>query len=256
MGGVSIKQEGANVSGQVTGSVYDSIEFDSVYFAVKDALGRYRTDIRFVLGGGLRFLATGGSTGCRVFSEGSENLTVQATGGHLHVQTSATGYLWHEQNLFRLGSNYTWFDALGDLRVHTSQPSNKNTDGLIVKGFRAPDTLLDIVDTGNDVATFDFLRGNGNYLVTIVIVATDESGTSYKSKYQLDVARVAGVITGADLATPIEIGTPAPELGVTFANSAGNLAVTVANNTGGGEKINVTVLPDWSFFAQPAAPTP
>ncbi len=120
-------------------------------------------------------------------------------------------------------------------------------------GFRHVDLMASIADAGNDTYTVDLAtQGNGNYVFTVFVRATAVGGTRYKAAYQMDVDRAAGTLAGAELAAPVALGTVDPELAVTFANSSGDLLITVTNSAGA--VINAIVAVSWTFIPHQAAP--
>lgn len=120
-------------------------------------------------------------------------------------------------------------------------------------------TLEDLTDggaAGNVDVTFD---EDGRYLVTTTVESTDESGNAYCIQYQLVCRKITTpapevLIEDGDESPSFDTGSGA--VTVTFADNGGELRTSVANATGGGEKINATVVTGWTRILRPAAPTP
>lgn len=123
-------------------------------------------------------------------------------------------------------------------------------------GFLYATTFDDLADSATATMTAVGVDGDGNYTFTIFVEATGVDDSEYEAAYLLKLKRVAGVMTGAHLASPIETAgvTPSAEIAVTFANNSGGLRVSVENNSS--QLINGTIAATWFFVPKRAAPVP
>ena len=81
-------------------------------------------------GNGVSFRGTSGTFDATLSMVGNQlQLNSQ---DDIRIDTGSDGYLWHFDNLLRLGNFYLWFDASGDLRTASAQPTDKNADGVVV----------------------------------------------------------------------------------------------------------------------------
>jgi hypothetical protein len=131
-------------------------------------------------------------------------------------------------------------------------------DGLTSKGgtvvgagFQAVADILGIADAASTGTIFGLGLGDGRYVVTVTVTSTAENGDEWDNYFQLSLKRKSGVLTG--VGTKFNTREDA-QVGVACTNNAGQLQVTVTNNTGGGEDINSTLALSWIFIPRPDAP--
>lgn len=87
---------------------------------------------------------------------------------------------------------------------------------------------------GTDVSTVDLSAlGSGALRISVMITAVDGTSARHRKSYLMNIERWSGALLGDDLASPVEEGSgdsqTAEPSTVTFADSAGDLAITISH---------------------------
>lgn len=105
--------------------------------------------------------------------------------------------------------------------------------------------------------TIPLSHGDGKYLLTVEITATQEDGTQHMAGFLLNLLRDGGTVTGDDLADPVPTGdaskgTQTSDITFTFSASSGNVRSSPSHSLG--ENVAVTYATSYTFIPFPAAP--